>query len=382
MRSRVEAQLANHRGERALERGDCGQTRRRKRIHRTGVLICTYMYETVWTVSSFTLKFRVPVHAPRGTGALFWRVFRYRLISPPGTTRFGQRNNLRLRECGLPTATMASATARVSDASTFKVARWLSAGADPIAPLKTATSTSSTTAAAGTSGITTLKLLWPSDGAEPVPAASTVGIAASPVGIGATFVDRVGGAEAPASADGSREAAKIVQTMIMDEDADTGGPGTVVVHVRHATGLMAGDRSGTSNPHLWSRAGSPMELTTDPVQSARQRDTLAHALPSTSATLLSDFERSVYRVGGAEAFADEVASTAREWQATGRLTPAVISETGRVAGDNTASEKIPASPLPACGASISTDKPEAPASGPSDISYGVLPQNTTVLALC
>jgi hypothetical protein len=53
-----------------------------------------------------------------------------------------------------------------------------------------------------------------------------------------------------------------------------------------------------------------------------------------------------------------------------------------VAGDNTASEKIPASPLPACGASISTDKPEAPASGPSDISYGVLPQNTTVLALC
>jgi hypothetical protein len=98
--------------------------------------------------------------------------------------------------------------------------------------------------------------------------------------------------------------------------------------------------------------------------------------------LLSDFERSVYRVGGAEAFADEVASTAREWQATGRLTPAVISETGRVAGDNTASEKIPASPLPACGASISTDKPEAPASGPSDISYGVLPQNTTVLALC
>ena len=73
----------------------------------------------------------------------------------------------------------------------------------------------------------------------------------------------------------------------------------------------------------------------DPVQSARQRDTLAHALPSTSATLLSDFERSVYRVGGAEAFADEVASTAQEWQATGRLKPAVISETGRVAGDNT-----------------------------------------------
>ena len=126
----------------------------------------------------------------------------------------------------------------------------------------------------------------------------------------------------------------------------------------------------------------------DPVQSARQRDTLAHALPSTSgsATLLSDFERSVYRVGGAEAFADEVASTAREWQATGRLTPAVISETGRehVAGDNTASEMTSASPLPACGASIS-DRPEARAPGPSDISYGVLPQNTehdARLALC
>ena len=73
----------------------------------------------------------------------------------------------------------------------------------------------------------------------------------------------------------------------------------------------------------------------DPVQSARQRDTLAHALPSTSATLLSDFERSVYRVGVAEAFADEVASTAQERQATGWLKPAVISETGRVAGDNT-----------------------------------------------
>ena len=102
--------------------------------------------------------------------------------------------------------------------------------------------------------------------------------------------------------------------------------------------------------------------------------------------LLSDFERSVYRVGGAEAFADEVASTAREWQATGRLTPAVISETGRehVAGDNTASEMTSASPLPACGASIS-DRPEARAPGPSDISYGVLPQNTehdARLALC
>ena len=36
---------------------------------------------------------------------------------------------------------------------------------------------------------------------------------------------------------------------------------------------------------------------------------------------LNDYERYVYRVGGAEAFAAEVASTARQWQLIGRLSP-------------------------------------------------------------
>ena len=157
-----------------------------------------------------------------------------------------------------------SATVRVSDATTLKVARWLSAGADPIAPLKNATPTSSTTAAASISGITTLKLLWPSDGAEPVPAASTVAIAATPVGECGPdkFMDRVGGAEAPARAEESREAAKIVQMMIVDSfNADTGGPGTFVVHVRHATGLKAGDRSGTSDPYVKVTLGKRTQMT-------------------------------------------------------------------------------------------------------------------------
>lgn len=40
---------------------------------------------------------------------------------------------------------------------------------------------------------------------------------------------------------------------------------------------------------------------------------------------LSDFERSMYRIGGAEAFASEVASTARVWQSTGRLSENTVS---------------------------------------------------------
>ena len=40
---------------------------------------------------------------------------------------------------------------------------------------------------------------------------------------------------------------------------------------------------------------------------------------------LSDFERSMYRIGGAEAFASEVASTARVWQSTGRLSDNTVS---------------------------------------------------------
>jgi len=40
---------------------------------------------------------------------------------------------------------------------------------------------------------------------------------------------------------------------------------------------------------------------------------------------LSEFERSMYRIGGAEAFASEVASTARVWQSTGRLSENTVS---------------------------------------------------------
>ena len=48
---------------------------------------------------------------------------------------------------------------------------------------------------------------------------------------------------------------------------------------------------------------------------------------------LSDFERSMYRIGGAEAFASEVASTARVWQSTGRLSEnTVAGETAALDG--------------------------------------------------
>ena len=87
-------------------------------------------------------------------------------------------------------------------------------------------------------------------------------------------------------------------------------PGQLAILPQSSRGVPLGPTATTRTPakrHLSDR-GRSLSLP-NPVQSRPD------------SRPLNDYERYVYRVGGAEAFAAEVASTARQWQLIGRLSP-------------------------------------------------------------